>query len=236
MRKVSLALPAIAAILALWLHSNNADRAVSRTEVTLPSEASSPIPVTQTSEGPTKEAGGLSETASRGPEAPRAITEVRIRTPEAKVETAYLAAAREKVVAECQPSKEIVDFEAFRCGLALEDVDPNWGPLVETLVSAAISTNEANLLSLTVECKTTICEAQVRQAETPLLEGAGEIESGWFPHPENDPRTKFYKWLSGVAKSLHESGLEYSRIDQTYPELEEGVFHWRIWITRVPYH
>ena len=88
-----------------------------------------------------------------------------------------------------------------------------------------LSAEQANLVSLNVQCKTTICGIEVRQAEMPLLEN----------QPENDPRMMFERWFRQLGRSLNASRLQYWRIN-VLPRPGENVIIWDVWITRLPYY
>jgi hypothetical protein len=121
-----------------------------------------------------------------------------------------------------QPDPGVIAAAALQTALDAEIVDPDWGPLLEEAVKGAITQNQANLLTLTVACKTTLCIIDVKQA--------GELPAG---RVRSDVEAMFLEWFNrGLARSVRATGLDFWRIQLAPPSVDQNVTSWGVWILR----
>lgn len=122
-----------------------------------------------------------------------------------------------------QPDPGAIEYDALQLALGTESVDSNWGPLLEAAAMGALSDNQANLLTLTADCKTTICGMEVKQAgELPQSQLEGDIEA------------MFLDWFSELGRSVRVTELDYWRILLAPPTGDHDVTAWKVWILRTP--
>ena len=202
---------AVTAILAAWAFR---DRPAGSLEYSLPldtdvasqaPELRDTIPVSDSDQSSSEGLAAVSESASQ----------------QGLPENPLSARTFEQTWVDHQPDPGVIEFDALKLALDAERIDTNWGPLMEAAVMGTISQNQANLLTLTIECKTTICEIEVKQA--------GELPPGRFA---SDVEAMFMDWFKVLGRSVRATGLDYWRVQLAPPSVDQNVTTWSVWILR----
>ena len=118
----------------------------------------------------------------------------------------------------------LTQTEGYQRALDAEEVDSNWGPLIEAAIVGSTAKNDGSLLTLTAQCKTTICLVEVEQVGVP--------PTGFSPRETTD---LVRKWYDPLRAAVIETGLDVWQVRFSSEMQDEGeLTRWRAWVLRTP--